>query len=880
MRILQSYYTSCRKGQLGGAGFQFYSHSEGLSADELKEISIIGNYVPPLNLPTQPSPKEREQLFPVSFCYFKLKSGRVGVCQSKYVGQDYSGRYGNFFSHCLIMEKGYFPCHPVRLFGHSIFRSSLSTDEEESTMQPPLLPAVNFTDLQISGVPDFKRVSDFLANQPEDIYLQMMNALLVSKEDNRRIVFADQLGGSSAVDWIRSLTIPFPLHLAQDITFSTYSFDPANTNFSICRTLATGTRFQFNNQMARDFQYYLFNLTTGDQSKVKGVSDFVQMLPFAFEFSTDKLEQFHEFLSGFDYQTINQEIDNALGLFNLIQGGRSVERLSFEEIQRFFQFAVSYDSGKNLERLVAFIRSQKNPFSLIHKLDSLEHSLFVIKVLFAGSQTSSDLAQKKFASEFYSDSVLDFIFYKEQGLPTEMIQDFISYNQAIFATPFANSDFFAFYILSPERIKILQQVSEEDSGQVKTRIDIGSAVLYACILKAFSGKKESCEAVKDFLLKKIRTLATNHRNLTPVFRVLASSPDIFFDVLTEARNQLSKDIRRQEELSYCFITIFNESNKDWSQSMERKLRQQNEVELVLLLAMEEIKAAANKVAAFDQYLEERPEFFRKHADRFSGFLLEYARAINLEYPGAEVKKLLAYAAHLSKGEFQEILLQILERGVNLRKPHRVNKEILSDIHQLRKNNKIGASHNGLGYVYLSRRMADDELTLNEFFSELEDLGALSSKFATEVLEWAVEVLCEHIEKSSNSLFLLAFMAIAVESEAIHEVLEIIIEYGFRNDLELITFLITFLAEQEVKTKNGEKSQFLEEQKRVKKSLPAILAKYRVSFKEKVKKIYVEDEVSRNYWSEVWAKAEKLKEENGSDNIREKLLNTFLKRKKL
>jgi hypothetical protein len=58
MKLLQTYYTSCRVGQSGASGFQFYSFSEGLTNEELFEIEKIGNYIAPLNLPSNPSKED------------------------------------------------------------------------------------------------------------------------------------------------------------------------------------------------------------------------------------------------------------------------------------------------------------------------------------------------------------------------------------------------------------------------------------------------------------------------------------------------------------------------------------------------------------------------------------------------------------------------------------------------------------------------------------------------------------------------------------------------------------------------------------------------------------------------------------------------------
>src|ERR1700733_14799786 len=104
MNLLQAYYTSCRIGQSSASGFQFYSHSAEITSDELAEIEKIGNYIAPTNLKSNPTLEDIASDFPVSFTYFKLKSGRAGVQQSVALSQDYSGRTGNYFSHTLLLQ--------------------------------------------------------------------------------------------------------------------------------------------------------------------------------------------------------------------------------------------------------------------------------------------------------------------------------------------------------------------------------------------------------------------------------------------------------------------------------------------------------------------------------------------------------------------------------------------------------------------------------------------------------------------------------------------------------------------------------------------------------------------------------------------------------
>ncbi len=153
MKLLQSIYTSCKKGLKGAPGFQTYAMSEGITDDERREIERLSLYVPPTNLPGQPGKEEIDAHFPVALRFFKLKSERFGICRSQYVGQDYSRRFGNYFSHTLLLENGFFPVYPVQACAAAPFRKSLSPDEQDSEAPPEPLPPLELDEQgQITAV--------------------------------------------------------------------------------------------------------------------------------------------------------------------------------------------------------------------------------------------------------------------------------------------------------------------------------------------------------------------------------------------------------------------------------------------------------------------------------------------------------------------------------------------------------------------------------------------------------------------------------------------------------------------------------------------------------------------------------------------------------
>src|SRR5205085_11515226 len=95
MSFRQTYYTSCQQGLRGGKGFQINAATEGIEPSTLQQIERLGLYVPPVSAPSRPSLEEIER-FPVSMLFQLLGDRSAVFAQAKYVGTDYSSRFGNY----------------------------------------------------------------------------------------------------------------------------------------------------------------------------------------------------------------------------------------------------------------------------------------------------------------------------------------------------------------------------------------------------------------------------------------------------------------------------------------------------------------------------------------------------------------------------------------------------------------------------------------------------------------------------------------------------------------------------------------------------------------------------------------------------------------
>lgn len=101
--IRQIYYTSCQHGRDGIQGFQVAAATAGIPPGDENRSLPLALYRPPPSMPPVPSPAEVAGL-PVALGYRDFGDVEV-LFRSSYVGQDYTGRQGNYFAHILLADE-------------------------------------------------------------------------------------------------------------------------------------------------------------------------------------------------------------------------------------------------------------------------------------------------------------------------------------------------------------------------------------------------------------------------------------------------------------------------------------------------------------------------------------------------------------------------------------------------------------------------------------------------------------------------------------------------------------------------------------------------------------------------------------------------------
>lgn len=393
MKLLQLYYTSCKQGRSSGSGFQVYAASEGLTEEEIIELERLCMYVAPSHLPSQPTPEEIKQDFPISFSSFQLKSGRYGICQSVYVGKDYSERFGNYFSHALILEEGAWPFPPSLMYGSKHIRTGLSEAELEIDHKPEPLPTIYLDNP--NGISPAS-VRDFLKEQNRYTYLQNMLDGLMEREGSPGafILAAEQ---ADIPYWIAAIQLSFPVQIANNLSFSTYIFDPDREDYAISVTMDEGTRFSFND-INRRSDLYGFNFISNMFSEPKETYRYSEMVVTS-ELNIEGLKQF---FNGFTLNKPTEALEQLIDLKIFLDSNKLIDP---SRVKEAIAFAATYASREKSNQLM----EQLSLTRLIESCPDIDTAYLISNFLIDVSNNTKDSTHEAMAANFILEKTQDFV---------------------------------------------------------------------------------------------------------------------------------------------------------------------------------------------------------------------------------------------------------------------------------------------------------------------------------------------------------------------------------------------------------------------------------------------------------------------------------------
>ncbi|WP_214109469.1 GAP1-N2 domain-containing protein [Acrocarpospora catenulata] len=224
----QLHYTSAESGPTGRAGFQFVAETPGLPAALRDLASPHLTYRPPPDAPLAPD-AEQIRAMPVCLSY---EPGLLARCV--YLGQDYSGRYGNFLGHALVLaEQDLVGLRPIEFWDAPCWADR---PEPPGTALPELTELVPGN--AVDPV-DPESLGGWLAAGGPEAYTRLGWLLesvrrALARGHGRLVLVAEDV--TDVVRWIAVISFSLPWATAARLSFATYSADPASARQSIVGT--------------------------------------------------------------------------------------------------------------------------------------------------------------------------------------------------------------------------------------------------------------------------------------------------------------------------------------------------------------------------------------------------------------------------------------------------------------------------------------------------------------------------------------------------------------------------------------------------------------------------------------------------------------------
>jgi len=226
----QLQYTSAESGPTGRAGFQFTAETPGLPAGVHARVGPYLRYRPPPAAAIAPTPEQIRAL-PVALAYGPLGDRLRVLSRCVYLGRDYSGRYGNFLGHALVLTPAELAgLRPVE-FWDAPFWADSPAPPGTALPEPAELVPGEFTDPETLG--EWLRAGGDAAYRRLGVLLGVTWRAL--GRGHGRLILVDERV-EEIVRWIAVISYSLPGTFADRLSFVTYSADPANAAQTIVGT--------------------------------------------------------------------------------------------------------------------------------------------------------------------------------------------------------------------------------------------------------------------------------------------------------------------------------------------------------------------------------------------------------------------------------------------------------------------------------------------------------------------------------------------------------------------------------------------------------------------------------------------------------------------
>lgn len=233
--IGEHYYTASKFKN----GLHTLDNSKFLTADEINSLEKLGVYQTASGLNNNPTEEEIEKDFPVNIAFYRLPTqpNRFVYLHSQYTGRanHTPDRFGNFFTHSIILKDSQASIPAYFLFNQFKFKKDFKIEEDEK-FQPQLgeKEIQIDTDIIRAGGEAFNHFCSFLEMEGNlSLFSRVIDLItdgILTGKGNGITICAEK---NRVREIILSVNFLLPQHIANKISFATYVNNPSRYAFQL-----------------------------------------------------------------------------------------------------------------------------------------------------------------------------------------------------------------------------------------------------------------------------------------------------------------------------------------------------------------------------------------------------------------------------------------------------------------------------------------------------------------------------------------------------------------------------------------------------------------------------------------------------------------------
>ncbi|WP_433771203.1 hypothetical protein [Bacillus wiedmannii] len=545
MGIRQHYYTSSKYGFFGGSGFQTYSMTEGITESQLQDIERYGVYIQAKHLPMQPSEEEIALLFPSLFTFYPVENGAYALSLSNYVGRDYSGRYGNYFCHTFLLNQEQFKHYPIEYYGSNAFKRKLSNEEEHINERPAPLPEISH--LSPGEKITKQSVSKFLKSGDRYEHLRhMLHAVRKFEVEKRSVIIVDEL--EHIPFWFAAIQMSFPLDIAIQLSFSTYTHDPMRSDSMIISIMKEDGGHYSDAFM--NHQFYVFDFENKMFSHVEETDLYAEHVAGIWE-KEDAFDALFSYVAKIGASKVNDELDVAINLYRLLE--QKDPALSVAESVKALRFAKQQCDTATCSQMVMKVinnweedEAQLQTISL--QLSTSDAEFLTRLFLETGTLVKQEKVLKFAAKLFYlilDQFIIDGKIEENEQEVTRYIKNGKSVNgvmQVLYQSA-----------TKPKRLEDLLAYLKVEPSQEKITFYLRDILSYDSI--------EINPHVKKWIVQVLRIAIDKQFHLATLFSVIGKRPEVFSNIFSEVSRACPAAYQTEIEDSF-FEYIMKSKNQE------------------------------------------------------------------------------------------------------------------------------------------------------------------------------------------------------------------------------------------------------------------------------------------------------------------------------